>query len=236
VLERNRGGSYLTTLLVGIGMMGTFLFLTYYLQQTLHYSALKTGFAYLPFSLGIVTGAAIASRFATRVQPRIVMGIGLAMAAAGMLWFTQLDLNSAFWPHVFPAEIVMSLGMGLVFVTVNSTALAGVQPSDSGVASALINASQQVGGSIGTALLNTIAATATATYVRGHAAGTQTLALGTVHGYSVAFAVAAGVLGLALLTVLLLVNVGPTPSGPAPEGADGVISEEAAAALAPMLA
>jgi hypothetical protein len=182
-----------------------------------------------------VTAATIASRLATRVPPRIIMGIGLAMAAAGMLWFTQLDLNSAFWPHVFPAEIVMSLGMGAVFVAVNSTALSGVQPADSGVASALINASQQVGGSVGTALLNTIAATATATYVRSHGAGTQALALGTVHGYSVAFAVAAGVLGLALITVLLLVNAGPA-AGPSPDQLDDIVSEDEAPLLAPVLA
>ncbi len=217
-------------------MMGTFLFLTYYLQQTLHYSAAEDR----------VRLPSVLPRNRDRGGHRQpVRDPGAAPDRDGHrsghggrrdAVVHPAGLNSAYWPHVFPAEIVMSLGMGLVFVTVNNTALAGVQPSDSGVASALINASQQVGGSVGTALLNTIAATATATYVRGHAAGTQTLALGTVHGYSVAFAVAAGVLGLALLTVLLLVNVGPATSGPAPDGADGVISEEAAAALAPMLA
>ncbi|MGH9114719.1 MAG: MFS transporter [Acidimicrobiales bacterium] len=206
VTERNRGGSYLTTLLLGIGMFGVFLFLTYYLQATLHYSALKTGFAYLPFSFGIIASAGIASKLVVKLQPRVVMAVGLLMGLAGMLWFTQIGVHSAYWTHVAPAEIVMSLGMGFVFVPVNSTALIGVDPADAGVASALINSTQQVGGSIGTALLNTIAATATVSYVGTHGSSPAALASGAVHGYSVAFFVAAGFFALALVGAWTLIT------------------------------
>ncbi len=204
--ERNRGGSFIATALVGMGIMGTFLFLTFYLQQTLHYSALKTGFAYLPFSVGIVGGAVAASRLLTLVRPRVSMGIGLMLAIAGMMWFTQIGVHSAYLVHIVPAELVMSFGMGLVFVPVNSTALIGVSPSDSGVASAMINTTQQVGGSIGTALLNTVATTATVSYIKVH--GPASMALGAVHGYTQAFLASAAFLLLALGAVWTLVTAG----------------------------
>jgi EmrB/QacA subfamily drug resistance transporter len=225
VAERNRGGSYLTTLLIGLGLMGTFLFLTYYLQQTLHYSALKTGLAYLPFSAGIILGAGAASRLILWLRPRIVMSVGLLMAVTGVLWFSQIGVHTGYWTHLFPAELVMAFGMGLVFVPVNNTALVGVAPSDAGVASALINSTQQVGGSIGTALLNTIATTVTVGYLHAHGvtsgspASAATVAAGTVHGFSVAFAVAAAILGLALLTVAIFINA-PVGSGAGAEMVD----------------
>jgi EmrB/QacA subfamily drug resistance transporter len=208
ISERNRGGSYLTTLLIGLGMFGAFLFLTFYLQQTLHYSALKTGFAYLPFSVGVVGGATLASKLILRLPPRVVMALGLALTITGFLWFTQIGIHSAYLVHVLPAEVVMSLGMGLVFVPVSNTALIGVKPADAGVASALVNSTQQIGGSIGTALLNTVATTATASYIRVHGHSVTSLATGAVHGYALAFGVGAGFLGLALISVVVLVNAG----------------------------
>lgn len=226
VTDRVRGGSFLATLLVGVGMMGTFLFLTFYLQQTLHYSALRTGFAYLPFSLGIVTSATVATRAAVRVPPRVLMGVGFGMAAAGLLLFSGVGLHTDYWTGIFPAELIMSLGMGLVFVPINNTALAGVAAADSGVASALINTTQQVGGSIGTALLNTIAATATTSYAAGHLSashvpGAHVLQLAIIHGYSVAFLVAAGFLGLALIGAVTLINARPVGDSEAGSGGDG---------------
>ncbi len=220
VLDRNRGGSYLTTLLVGLGMFGVFLFLTYYLQETLHYSALKTGFAYLPFSFGVVAGAAVSSQLIMRLRPRIVMSVGLLMAITGMLWFAQIGIHSAYWTHLFPAEMVMAFGMGMVFVPVNNTALIGVAPGNAGVASALINSTQQVGGSVGTALLNTVATTVTASYLRSHlaAGGSPATAVttATVHGFAVAFAVAAAILAVALVVVATLINA-PAGSGGTPD-------------------
>ena len=208
VTERNRGGSYLTTTLVGMGLLAVFLFLTFYLQQTLHYSALRTGFSYLPFSVGIIVGAAVASRLVTRLRPRYLIGSGLLLAIAGMLMFTQVGLHTPYWTLIAPAEIIMSFGMGLVFVPVNNTALTGVSASDSGVASALINSTQQVGGSIGTALLNTVATTATAAYIQARGAGA--IASATVHGYTVAFTVAAAVLVVAFVGAVTLINTRQT--------------------------
>ncbi len=166
VLERKRGGSYLASLLVGLALLGTFLFLTYFLQGTLGYSALKTGFAFLPFSAGIVVGAGLASRLLPRTGPRGLMVAGLSLAALGLLWFSRLTPGSSYVTHVLVGEILVSIGMGITFVPMNSTSLFGVEEEDAGVASALVNTTQQVGGALGTALLNTIAASATVSYWR----------------------------------------------------------------------
>jgi predicted MFS family arabinose efflux permease len=224
VTERNRGGSYLTTTLVGMGLLAVFLFLTFYLQQTLHYSALRTGFSYLPFSIGIIIGAAVASQLVTRLRPRYLIGSGLLLAIAGMLMFTQVGLHTPYWTIIAPAEIIMSFGMGLVFVPVNNTALTGVSASDSGVASALINSTQQVGGSIGTALLNTVATTATAAYVGAH--GARAIASATVHGYTVAFTVAAAVLVVAFVGAVTLINTRRTGSIALDDSTDEEAAEE----------
>jgi EmrB/QacA subfamily drug resistance transporter len=206
VLDRNRGGSFLASLLVGTALLGTFLSLTYYFQGTLHYSALKSGFAFVPFSLGIITGATAASRLLPRFGPRILMTVGLLMATAGLGLFSTLDLHSAYVSTVLPAELVVSLGMGLTFVAMSSTALLGVSPEDAGVASALVNATQQTGGSMGAALINTIATTATASYVVAHGKSATALAEGSIHGYTTAFVFSAIVLGTAAVATFLLVR------------------------------
>jgi EmrB/QacA subfamily drug resistance transporter len=210
VVDRNRGGSYLSSLLVGSGLLGTFLFLTFFFQTTLHYDALRTGFAFLPFSGGIIVGAGLASRLLPRVGPRALMVTGLLMATAGLIWFTRLGVDSSYLAHVLPGEIVISLGMGLAFVPMNSTALIGVDPKDAGVASALVNTTQQVGGALGTSLLNTVAATAATGYLVAHLraassplAATQAAA---VHGYTTAFTVSAGLLALAAVTAGVLIR------------------------------
>ena len=176
VLERNRGGSFLASLLVGVAMLGTFLSLTYYFQGTLHYSALKSGFAFVPFSIGIITGATLSSRLLPRFGPRAVMMSGLTLGALGLGLFTMLGVNSAYASVVLPAEIIVSLGMGMAFVSMSSTSLVGVNPEDAGVASALVNATQQTGSSMGAALINTIATSATASYLvtHGHTASALT--------------------------------------------------------------
>jgi EmrB/QacA subfamily drug resistance transporter len=205
VLERNRGGSFLVSFLVAGGLFGMFLFLTYYLQGTLHYSALKTGFAFLPFSAGIVVGATIASKLIGRAGPRNLMTFGLVISVLGLLWFAQIGVAAAYLVHVLPAEIVVSVGIGIVFVTLSSTALLGVADHDSGVASALVNATQQVGGSLGTALLNTFAAAATATYLTSHV---HALQASLVHGYHVAFYISAAVLAFGAVASQVLVRAG----------------------------
>lgn len=236
VLDRNRGGSFATSLLVGCGLLGTFLFLTYFLQGTLHYSALRTGFAFLPFSGGIIFGAAVASRILPRIGPRPLMVTGLALATVGLALFIRLGPESTYLINLLPAEIITSIGMGLTFVPMSSTALVGVDPADAGVASALVNTTQQVGGALGTAMLNTVATSATASYLAargGAASGARIVAAGVVHGYTVAFMVSTGLLALAAIAAATIVRASrddvPDPLGIAAGPAGELELAEAAA-------
>ncbi len=156
-----RGGSYLTFLLVGAGLFAMFLFLSYYFQGVLGYSALKTGVHFLPFSVGIILTAGIVARVLPKVGPRPLMIGGLALASTGMLLLLRIGAQDEYWTHVFPSLAMMSIGMAFVFIPTSSTALMGVSPRDAGVASALLNTSQQVGGSVGLALLSTLSLAAT---------------------------------------------------------------------------
>ena len=192
LLDRNRGVSYLVSVLIGAALLGMFLFMTYYLQLTLGYSALRTGVAYLPFSGGIIVSATIAAQLLPRVGPRVLMTFGGLLATAGMAWLTQLGLHSSYATHILPSFVAMSVGMGFMFVPLSSTALSGVGNHDAGVASAMVNTTQQVGFSLGTALLNTIFTTAVAGYAASHLPPTPlTIANGAIHGYNVAFTVSA---------------------------------------------
>jgi EmrB/QacA subfamily drug resistance transporter len=206
ILERKRGGAFLASLLVGCAMLGTFLFLTYFLQGTLGYSALKTGFAFLPFSAGIIFGAGMASKILPRTGPRTLLVVGLSLATLGLLWFSRLGVDSSYLAHVLPPEILVSIGMGLAFVPMNSTSLAGVEPEHAGVASALVNTTQQVGGALGTAFLNTIAASATVSYLAARANTTAVARAGAVHGYTTAFEVSALLVALAAVVAAVLVG------------------------------
>jgi MFS family permease len=206
ILDRNRGGSFLASLLVGSALLGTFLFLTYFLQETLGYSALKTGFAFLPFSGGIILGAGLASRLLPRTGPRALMVGGMLMATGGLFWFTGLSVGSSYLAHVLPPEVLVSIGMGLAFVPMSSTALVGVDPGHAGVASALVNATQQVGGSLGTALLNTVAASAAATYLTAHVHAKLAVQRAAVHGYTTAFTVSAFLLAAAAVVAFALIR------------------------------
>lgn len=210
ILDNNRGGSYLVALLLGVSMFGVFLFLTFYLQETLNYSALMTGVAFLPFTVGIIAGAGLSSQLMPRFGPRIPMVGGLILAMVGMLMLTRIGVDTGYWSHVFPAELVMSFGIGVVFGPLSSTALVGVADHDAGVASALVNTAQQVGGSLGTALLNTIFTSAVASYIVAHQATAsspqQLQSTAVVHSYTVAFWVSAAMLAAAVLIAALLVR------------------------------
>jgi len=209
IMDANRGGAYLAALLVGTGLFGVFLFLTFYLQETLHYSALGTGVAFLPFAVGIVVGAGLSAQLLTRVGPRLLMVSGLVLAAVGMVMLTRIGVDTGYWSHVFPAELVISFGMGVVFGPMTNTALVGVADHDAGVASALVNTAQQVGGSLGTALLNTIFISAVSGYLTAHrasAASPATQGLAVVHSYTVAFWVSAALISVAALVAGVLVR------------------------------
>jgi predicted MFS family arabinose efflux permease len=215
VLNRNRGASFLTSILLGSGMMGMFLFMTYYLQQTLHYSAIRSGVAYLPFAGGIIVSAAIAAQLLPRVGARALMTAGGLMTTGAMIWLTRLDLHSSYAGFILPAFILMSLGMGLVFVPMGSTSLTGVSDHDAGVASALVNTSQQVGGSLGTALLNTIFTTALAGFITAH--GPAQAATGAIHGYNVAFTASAVLMAASAIVAFAMIRAKGTeaPATPA---------------------
>jgi EmrB/QacA subfamily drug resistance transporter len=204
--DRNRGGSFLSSLLVGIALFAMFLFLTYYFQQNLGYSAIRAGFAFLPFSAGIVAGATLSGRMLPRIGPRPLMATGFALAALGLVVFTQVGPHSAYALHILPAELMVSLGMGTAFVPLSSTALIGVDPADAGVASALVNTTQQTGGSLGVSLLNTVAASATTGYLAAHHGGASVMAAAAVHGYTTAFAISAALLAGAAAVALLLLR------------------------------
>ncbi len=210
LLERNRGGSYLASLIVGIGLFAMFLFLGLYLQVVLHYSPIKAGFAFLPFSIGIILTAGLAATLLPKVGPRPLMVPGLVLAAAGLLFLSRITPTSSYWLHIFPAMVMMSVGMALNFIPLASTSLHGVGGHDAGVASALINTSQQVGGSLGTALLNTVATTAATSYIAVNSSRLGALAVpsGLTHGYTKAFVFGAGFLLLAAVVVLVLIRVG----------------------------
>ena len=204
--DRNRGTSFLVSILIGAGLLGMFLFMTYYFQLTLHYSALKSGVSYLPFSAGIIVSAGIAAQLLPRVGPRILMTIGGVLTTAAMIWLTTLDQNSSYLTHILPSFIAMSLGMGLLFVPLSATALSGIGNHDAGVASALLNSTQQVGGSLGTALLNTIFTTAVASFVATNGGSPAAQAQGAIHGYNVAFTASAVLFAIAGLLAVLFIR------------------------------
>jgi predicted MFS family arabinose efflux permease len=206
VLDRNRGGSFIAALLVGIAMFATFLFLTYYFQGTLGYSAVRTGFAFLPFSLGIITGATLSSRLLPRVGPRWLMTGGFSLAAIGLLLFTGVGVHTDYLLRLLPAEIIVSFGMGTAFVPLSSTALIGVDPNDAGVASAMVNTTQQTGASLGVSLLNTVAATATANYLLHHGTDSLARAQALVHGYTISFRISAVLLAVAAVSTLSILR------------------------------
>ncbi len=216
--DRNRAGAYVVGLLVGAGLFAVFLFLTYFLQIVQHYSPIRAGVAFLPFSAGIIVGAGIGSQLVLKIGPRLVVPIGLVMGLLGLLWLSRLNLASTYTGTILPAITVMSVGMGFIFMSTTNVALVGVSKDDAGVASAMVNTTQQVGGSLGTALLSTFALTATTSYIAGHAAELQAApsaaakaaigAAAQVHGYSVAFIVSACFFALATVASLLLINAG----------------------------
>jgi len=209
VLERNRGGSYLASLLVFAGLFAMFLFLSYYFQYNLGYSALKSGIAFLPFSAGIIVTSGVVSNLLPRTGPKPLMLIGLAMAAIGLATFTRISDTSSWVTSVLPGELLMSVGLALVIVPLSSLALTGVNDDDAGVASAVLNSSQQVGGSLGTALLNTFYASAVASYlVAHHLAPSGFNPPAAIHGYHVAFWIGVGLIAAAFVAVLVLVNAG----------------------------
>jgi hypothetical protein len=207
VLNRFRGGAYLAIGLSAIGVFGIFLFLTYYLQLTLAYSPVKSGLAFLPMIAAIVVASTTSSGvLMPRVGPRPLIPAGLLLAAGGLaLLAARLSLLTSYLDWILPALLLMGAGLGLVFGCALNSATYGTRAADAGVASALVNTNQQVGGSIGTALLNTLAASALTSYVLTHGHSPLALAQAAVHSYVVGFWVSAAILaGSAVVCALVL--------------------------------
>jgi EmrB/QacA subfamily drug resistance transporter len=217
VSDRNRGAAYISMGLASAAMFGVFLFLTYYLQQTRGYSPVTTGLAFLPMTGVIMVTAVVAT---TRLRgvfgPRPLVVTGMALGAVAMLLLRGIGLDSSYASSILPSLLLMGVGLGLVFATAINSATLGVEPQDAGVASATVNASQQVGGSLGTALLSTLAASAATSFIAGQRPTPLLIAHAAVHGYTTAFAISAGIFALAAVIAGLL--FGSKASQPAAVG------------------
>jgi len=207
VLDRDRGASYLAVGLSAIAIFAVFLFLTYYLQRNLALSPVETGLAFLPMVACIMFTSITANvALLSRTGARPLVPTGMLLGCAGMLYLTGLGPESSYAGHVLPALIVLGLGFGLIFAPAINTATLGVAARDTGIASAMVNTSQQVGGAIGTAMLSTIALNATGSFVAGRRPSSELMAQGAVHGYTTAFYWSAAIFAVAAVACGLLLR------------------------------
>jgi EmrB/QacA subfamily drug resistance transporter len=215
VLDRNRGGAYLTVLFVGTGMFGVFLFLIYYMQNDLGYSATTSGVALLPLIVLTAVGASVgATKLMPKYGPRPLVAAGLLILAAGMTWLTRVGVDSSYASHVLEPTMVAGLGLGLIYAAALRTGTSGVAADDAGIASACVNTGQQLGGAIGLALLNTIAATATTNWLDSNVQGQpspEQLHLASIDGYTTVFWWCTAIFAAGAVVCGLLLRGGPLP-------------------------
>jgi EmrB/QacA subfamily drug resistance transporter len=231
VLDRNRGGAYLSFFIGAAALFGIFLFLTYYLQQTLGYSPLVAGVAFLPLSVGLIVMANLSTIvLMPRFGPKPLVASGMLIASAGTAWLAQLGSHTGYATGLLGPLILAGAGVGMVIAPVINTGTFGVAPQDAGVASATVTVSQMLGGSIGTALLNTLFAAAVASYLTAHLAtarlvGRQALTgLALAHGYDTAFWWIAGIFACGAVVSGTLLRRGPLGQQRAPSAADGQVA------------
>ena len=206
LLNRNRGGAYLASFFVGVGLFAMFLFLSFYFQGVLNYTPLQSGLLFLPFSAGVIISAGLSSQLLPRFGPRYVTGVGFVLAVIGMGLLIRITPTSGYSTDILPSMIILSFGMGLIFVPLSATALYAVGDHDAGVASAVLNTSQQIGGSIGVAFLNTVAASTTAAFIiDNNLPGPSPDAL--VAGFSTGFIWGTGILAFAGILWISLVTM-----------------------------
>lgn len=214
VWDRTRGGSFLTIGIVGAGFFAIFLFLTYYMSQSLGYSPVKTGFAFLPLIGGLMTAATGLSGVVAKVGPKIPVFLGLLLSGLGMILFAQLDLDSSYAANLLPGLVVVGLGLGLSIAPAFSASTSGVAAEHAGVASAAVSTFQQIGGSIGTAVLSAFAATAVDDYLDGKAATPLNRSLAAIDSYTTVFWWTAGLFIAGALVCGLLIRRGPIQVDP----------------------
>jgi MFS family permease len=197
---------------MGASIFAQFFLLTLYMQEVLHYSALKTGVAYIALTVTIVALAGLAQALVTRIGIRIVLPIGLGLSTAALVLFAQLPVHGHYFSNLFPAFMISGLGLAFAFVPTSIGALTGVRDADAGVASGLINTTQQIGGAIGVAVATTVATTFTSHYVSAHAGTNAFSGAALTHGFQIAFYVLAALAGAgAVLTALLLESRSASP-------------------------
>jgi EmrB/QacA subfamily drug resistance transporter len=228
VLDRNRGGAYASMLIASAGLFATFLFLTYYLQQSLGYTPVVTGFAFLPITGGIAVAANLSTIvLMPRFGPRPLVTTGMLVGAGAMVWFAQLGPHTTYAVGVLGPIILTGVGLGMIIAPSINTGTFGVAPQDAGVASATVTVGQQLGASIGTSLLNTIFASAVASYFAVHAAEARLIGLPALtglalaHGYDTAFWWTAGIMAGGAVVAVILFRSGPLvrQGAPSPQGA-----------------
>jgi EmrB/QacA subfamily drug resistance transporter len=203
--DRARGGMYASITLAVSGIFGVFLFLTFYMQDSLHFSPIGTGVAFMPMNLTIIaTATTVQTRILPRTGPKVMVTFGMTVGLLAMLFFTRITPGSGYAAHVAPGLVLVGLAMGSIFAAAFGTATLGVKPNEAGVASAMVNTSQQVGGSIGTAFLSTLFASATADYLSSHAHTAGAANAAQIHGYTTAFWVAAAIYGVGLLVAVFV--------------------------------
>jgi EmrB/QacA subfamily drug resistance transporter len=228
VLDRNRGGAYLSMFIASAGLFGIFLFLTYYLQQTLGYSPLVTGVAFLPISGGLVTASNLSTIvLMPRVGPKPLVTSGMLAAAGGAAWLAQLGPHAGYAADVLGPIILAAFGLGMVIAPVINTGTFGVAPQDAGVASATVTVGQQLGASVGTSLLNTVFASAVTSYLAAHIAAARIIGphpltgLALAHGYETAFWWTSGIFAVGAVIGVTLLRNGPLNVTGAPSQARG---------------
>ncbi|MEU8802874.1 MFS transporter [Spirillospora sp. NPDC048819] len=223
IADRTRGGAYLSVGLAMVGMFGAFLFLTYYLQVVKGYSPIRTGVAFLPMTVAVLMSAGgLAARLLPKLPPRMLIVPGMLLIASGMLWLRTMETGTGYVEGVLVSGLLLGVGAGMIMPVAFNYATHGVDQRDAGVASATVNTAQQISSSIGTALLNTIATSATAGYLASHAAqgGSPALAKqAMLEGFVTAGTWAAGILLAGALIVAVLMNT------PRPE--DQAVTEDA---------
>jgi EmrB/QacA subfamily drug resistance transporter len=229
VLDRNRGAAYTAVLLAGAGMFGIFLFVTYYLQASLAYTPIQTGLSFLPMIGMLVVAAQLGTNLLVpRFGPKVMVPFGMTVSAIGMVLLTRLDLGSDYVPDILIPLMILGFGMGSTMPAAMQTATLGVDREFAGVASAMVNTSQQVGGSIGVALLNTLAATAATDYLASHQPATAAVAAqAAIASYNTAYWWGAGIFfGGAVIAALLFRRKGQGLSlhDTVPENAEPVLA------------
>src|SRR5215475_14197017 len=227
---RTLTASNINALLMGAAIFSQFFLLTLYMQQVLHYSALKTGVAYIALTLAIIGFSAVSQALVTRVGIRLVLAVGMALSAVGLILYAQLPVHGTYFSDLFPAFILSGIGLAFAFVPMSIGALTGVRHDDAGVASGLLNTNQQIGGAIGVAIATTIATTYTSHCVSGHPGVGPLDGAALTHGFQIAFYVLAALAAIAALVSAIMIEPGAAATTSSEESADALTPalEEAA--------